>query len=157
MIYIPDYILLAKLTFDYKANTIYTIGDNINIISLCGGRYGGSWFFEEDKKATVCTLLSTSTVSGTYFYPVLYGYDLNINQLAKIYTGKDSSLRALTSVNLTSIEDPVFTHNNDTNQYNVAFIGYNNERQGMYFTTININHYGSTYELNSYKVLTPSV
>ena len=63
----------------------------------------------------------------------------------------------MTAVNLTSYEEPVFTYNGDTNNYNVAFIGYSNSMQGMYFTTINIANYGNTYNLENFRVLTPLV
>jgi hypothetical protein len=158
MIRVPNILLFAKIQFDYDNNRIYSIADNIHRIYLCNGKFGDTWFHEEDKYVTICTLLSSSINNSIYYYPKLYELDLETNIMKIAYNGNNvTDYTTLTSLSLSSVEDPVFTYNIETKVYNIAFIGHSTTREGMYFTTININHFGDTYNLQSYRVITPTM
>ena len=156
MIRIPEYILITKLSFDYDQNLIYSTANNLQTISLANRNFGDIWFFENENHVTLCVLNSAIGGTGIYFYPSLYNLDIETTNLVEVYNGQnDTQLMSMTSLSLTTVEDPTFTYNTNTHIFNVAFIGYSNLDSGMYFTTINIAFGDNIYSLADYRVLTP--
>ena len=148
MIQTTGYALFAKLDFDYDENLIYALADNTHRIALCDGYLAGTWFFEEPKVVTICTLMPSDIVS-TY-YPVFYKYDLETNELKVEFTGNNSSIiNSMSSLSLSSIEDPIFTYNKDQQRYNISFIGNSNIRNGMYLISMSVSNYGNVYDIDS--------
>jgi len=139
MIQTTGYLLFSKLEFDYDTNTIYSIADNVNIINLSadsGGYFAGTWLFDESKLVTICNLVSTATS----IYPELYVLNLDSNNLRKEYSPFTSMQNQMSALRLTAIEDPVFTYNNSTKNYKLAFIGYGSGYgTGMVVNVMTIN------------------
>lgn len=157
MIHTPEQILFAKLDFDYDNNIISTITDDVHQIPLCDSKFGGTWFFEEDKRVTICTMASAGTDLNPYYYPILMNLDLDSNEMKTIFElGDDySELQTMSSLQLSSIEDPVITFSEELQKYNIGFIGYSRTMNGMYFGTIDIKRTGNEYIFDSFHMITP--
>jgi len=148
------YLLFAKISFDYDTNEIYTIADNIHRIPICDGHFGGTWFHEEEKSVIICMVNSSDYV----YYPVLYSLDLETNILEKVLNDSTGTIiTSIASIQLSAIEDPVFTYNKEYNKYNVSFVGYGELKQGMYVNSIDILIRGGDYFIDNVTVLTPTI
>lgn len=158
MIQLSSALAFAKITFDYDDNIIFTIADDIHEVSLAESKFAGTWFFEQDKLVTICTVVSADTGGSTYFYPELRSLDLETNVMTTVFSPSgDTDLLQLSGADLTSYEDPVFTYNPDTKRYNIAFIGYSSTLTGMYFTTIDISQVGVDYEVSKVQLIIPLI
>lgn len=155
MFWTPKVVLFAKLSFNFDTNTIFTIADNIHKLWLCDHWFAGTWFFEQDKIVTVGTIGSALS-SGPYFYPTLYQYNLETNDFTRVFNASsDSQCFALSSLQLSSIEDPIFTYNTITQMYNLAFIGNSSNFSGMYFVMIDVKQSGEEFQIQRVKATIP--
>lgn len=141
MLKTSSHVILEHLNFDYDNNILYTIADQINVIQLDtanGSKYGGHWLFDEEKRVTLCHIVSDSSIN--IVYPVLYNYDLNVYKKTLLFNfSGNSMLNEISSLVLNSIEEPVFSYNINTKTYNVSFIGHSANYNGIIITTMNIN------------------
>ncbi len=151
MLYTSSGLYFYHLNFDYDKNVIYSTADETNFIITQNSLFGGTWFHEQDKLVTICTLLSC----GDQIRPVLRQLNLETNHLNTIFT-LSSDLTDMSVLNLNSYDHPVFTYDYKTKTYNVSYLGYSTDRSGMHLTTINIRNYGSYYDIYSIKTITPN-
>ncbi len=111
--------------------------------------YGGNWYDSKTKKITICTLLS-STVSAnslsllgagvsSLIVPVLYELDLNsTNNKVRVFPTETTDFVEYiyplnNGRNVTYMEPPVFTYNEDTKAYLTTFITFSgNDNNGLY-------------------------
>ena len=94
--------------------------------------------FDEEKSITLATLMSADYMTGVY-YPQLYSINLDNNEFVKEFDGyNDQQINQLSAVQLTSIEDPVFTYNKLTKTYNMSFIGRSINYSNIVVNSINI-------------------
>lgn len=150
-----NYILLNKILFDYETGNIDFDINNIHVINLQENnhqnKYGGTWLFENDKTVTLSILVSTTSA----IYPRLYELDLNTNSFNYIYNTPTFETNMLSTLNLTSLEDPVFTYNRDTQTYNMTFLGYSSNYTSFLLTNMNITDSGDVQTLKKVSVITP--
>ena len=155
MIVLSSYILFEKLSFDYDTNIIDAIADNVRYINLYpanNGHFGGTWLFDENKQLVVCTVLSADG----FCYPNLYKLDLDTNKLTTfINSSANANVTQTSSLQLTSIEDPIFTYNNITKDFNISYIGSSPLYRDMVLSTINIKNVGNAGELTKVTCITP--
>jgi len=133
--------------------------------------YGVTWHASESSRAWTDIAMSSdgvyksATATGQIYiynptgglYPILYNLDLNTNILTKEYDGSnDVQINAMSALGLSSIEDPVFTYNNLTNKFDVAFVGYGTTYQGMIITDIKINNFSGEMEIESVNSIVPT-
>jgi hypothetical protein len=158
----PNFIMFAKLNFDYAGNNgsgeIYTVADNSYIFDLKtteGGKYGGHWFFPEEKRLTFCIM--RSSVSG-FVYPDLKSIDLDsfVVETILLNNNTNSLITQTSSLNITSYEQPVFTYNNITQTYNISFICKGTTYADIIVETIYLTQFGNFVEYTSVKALTPN-
>jgi len=156
MIQTSSSIVINKIIYDYNTSNIDSLAYNIKTIGLNDNHLAGTWLFEEPKKVAICTLVSADYGSGIY-YPEVYLLDLNTFELDKQYTGyNNSDINQMSSLQLTSIEAPVFTYNYTQKMYNLAFLGYGLVYGDMVLNTINIKNLDSTCEIDSIYCITPT-
>jgi hypothetical protein len=150
MIYTEPALFFFHLNFDYDTGIISSTSDETNYILTTNSKFGGTWFFGEDKKVTICTLLSC----GNQIRPILRSLNLETNQISYLYdvTAVDTDM---SSFALSSYDHPVFTYDGITKTYNVSYIGYNEIKAGMYLTTINIRDYGEYHAIVTSKTIVP--
>jgi hypothetical protein len=141
MLKTSSHVIIEHINFDWDNNRIYTIADNIRAIDLSvdtGGKYGGHWLFDEEKRVTLCQVLSDA--NNNTVYPVLYNYDIDSVEMTTLYNlSGNSQINAMSALYLTHIEDPSFTYNKNTKNYDLSFVGYSDRYVGMLITTMNIN------------------
>lgn len=146
MIRTSGYVIFEKIDFDYDYNIISSVADNLHNINLSadqGGKFAGTWLFDESKKITVCVVNSAEYSQGI-IYPTIYNLDLNTNEMNMQYNGYNNVyINQLSALCLTSIEDPVFTYNETTKEYNITFLGYGQLYDNMILNVIGIKNYGS--------------
>lgn len=122
MVFVPTTVMFAKINYNYKTATIGGDLSNVNYIPLSSldmnTKFGGTWFHEKDKIVTICTVVSCT---GGNIFPVLYNLDLETNILDIIYTGITDPM-ALSSLSISSFEEPVFTYNKYLQLYNISFV-----------------------------------
>jgi len=153
MVYTTGHLLFEKIKYDYDTSRIYSIADDVHIIDLSSnnnGNYGGVWLFDEEKHVTICTVAS-SDYADNVIYPKLYNLDLESNILTTIFDGRNNvECNEISSVLLSSVEQPVFSYNNINNTYNISFVGYSTYYgDGMVLTTMNIrNTIDDTYTVD---------
>lgn len=151
----PNYILTNKISFDYDTGSIDFDINNIHVINLQENnnrnKFAGHWFFEFDKSITLALLVSSISA----IYPRLYNLDLDSNDLTIIYNTPTNDTNSLSVLSLTSIEDPLFTYNNATQNYNMVFIGYSQNYESFILNNIFINDSGDIHTLNKVTAITP--
>lgn len=150
MIYTSSVLFFAHLNFDYDTGIISSTSDDINYIITDNSKFGGTWFHEEDKLVTICTLISC----GDQIRPILRTLNIETNQLNYIYNS-DSTYTNMSSFMLSSYEHPVFTYEKDTKTYNISYLGYGTALSGMYLTTMNIRNHGEQYDIITAKTIIP--
>lgn len=156
MLQTPNYILLNKITFDYDTGISSFDANNMHIINLTDNnttvnKYAGSWFFENEKDVTLAVLVS----SVSSIYPRLYSLDINTNKLKYIYNEQTTDTNQLSTLSLTSIQQPVFTYNNVTQNYNMCFICKSPIYQSYMITSMNIVDSGDIHYIDKISVITP--
>ena len=150
MIYTSAALFFFCLSFDYDTGVISSASNDINYIKTTNSKFGGTWFFEEEKKVTICTLLSC----GDQIRPILRSLDLETNQMSYLYN--ISSIRTdMSGIGLSSYEHPLLTYDNVSKIYNISYLGYSGTKTGMYFTSINICDYGEYYNIIEAKTIIP--
>jgi hypothetical protein len=150
MLYASSMLMFFKLNYDYNTGTISSNSDEIHYITTENSKFGGTWYFEDEKKITICTLLSC----GDQIRPILRSLDINSSQMSYLYniSSVDTDMSAFS---LSSYEHPVFTYDYVTKTYNISYIGYGTQKAGMYLTTINVRDYGEYYGVSTAKTLVP--
>lgn len=150
MLYTSSILMFFKLDYDYDTGTTSSNSDETNYITTENSKFGGTWYFENEKKVTICTLLSC----GDQIRPVLRSLDINTSQMSYLYnvSSTDTDMSAFL---LSSYNHPVFTYDNMTKTYNISYVGYGSQKAGMYLTTINIRDYGEYYNIATAKTLVP--
>lgn len=130
-------VLLEDLDYDYDTDTISSFIDNTRTLSLAVpiiptlsreltagtapltgynyGKVGDTWFFPQEKSVVI----STCYISNSAIYPELYKLDINTKQFSKIFPVKNEDIISTTSLfaNALSIERPVLTYSNTTNEF----------------------------------------
>ena len=140
-------IIINKIIFNYDNVLIDSLASNIRQIELSGNYLAGTWLYEENKKVTICTLISAQYAQGVY-YPELYELNLNNNKLTKYFSGYDNTyVNQMSSLQLSSIEQPVLTYNNITRCINVSFIGHTPLYSNMVLNTMNIKNYEDNIDI----------
>jgi hypothetical protein len=152
MLYTSAALLFFHLNFDYDTGIISSNADEINYILTTNSKFGGTWFHENDKKVTICTMLSCDD----QIRPVLRSLDLETNQLKYIYN-KESSFTCISSISSTSYDHPVFTYDDTAKIYNISYISYNDIKTGAYLTTINIKDFEEYHDIISVKTIIPEI
>jgi hypothetical protein len=119
-------IYIQKIIYSFDTNEFTITDDNLRKIPLSANRYGyfgGIWFFPETKHVTLCNVVSG--YNGV-IYPQLWDLNLNNQNIYNIIPDSfnDSSIKELTALSLSQIEEPVFSYNIDTRTYSLAFLGY---------------------------------
>ena len=149
----PNYLLLNKIEFNFETNLLDFNINNSHIINLSANnaQFAGTWFFDTDKDVTIAMLVSS--VSG--IYPQLRNLDLENNQMTYIYNETSLETNQLSSLGLTSIEEPVFTYNKDSFTYNMAFIGHSSSYESMLIGNIFITDSGDAHYVSKVNVITP--
>ena len=138
MIETSSNVIIQKLNFNYDTGEIHSIVNTVRVIDLSGGKFGGVWFFDEEKSVTLTTLISSRTQPGVV-YPQIYSLELDTTDLVKEFDGYNvSQMNQISTVGLTSVEDPVFTYNNITKTYNMSFIGHTPLYNSIVVNSINI-------------------
>lgn len=150
MVYTSSALFTFHINFDFTDGTISSTSDESNYILLNNSKFGGTWFHEDDKKVTICTLASC----GDQIRPVLRSLNLDTNELTYLYN-LTASQTSMSAYNLTGYDHPVFTYDKASKIYNISYAGYNNTKSGMYLTTINIKDYGVYCEIASAKTIVP--
>lgn len=155
MIKTPTYILINKIDFNFETNVIDFNINNTHIIDLSANNatYAGTWFFPTDKDVTIAMLVSS--ISG--IYPQLRNLDLETNKMTYIYNSLSLETNQLSTLSLTSIETPVFTFNNDSSIYNMAFICRSQNYGGMMIGNIFITDSGDKHYVSKVNVITPLI
>lgn len=158
MVQTDDYIFLTKIDFNYDTNIISNTLDDIHIIPLNKSKFGSTWFFPENKRVTLCTLVSC----GTNILPVLRTYDLENNIVSFIYNS--SVDLGYSAYNFNTFEEPILSYNYKTKTYNIAFIAYSGDSQyntgsfnGMFTNIINIQDMGNTYMITKSDTIIPTI
>jgi hypothetical protein len=151
MIYTSSMIYFFHLNFDYDTGVISSNTDEVNYINTENSKFGGIWFHEEDKKITVCTLLSCQD----QIRPILRSLNLETNQLTLLYN-RESIYTNTSAFNFISYDHPVFTYDYNTKIYNISYISYTDTKNGMYLNTINIRDTGDLYDIVSSKTIIPN-
>lgn len=154
MLYTSTGLYFYNLKFDYDTNTIYSIADSVNYIITQNSIYGGTWFHEQDKKVTVCTLLSC----GSQIRPILRSLNLETNTLDIIFDKESIYTDISTSGHFYTILDhPVFTYDYKTKTYNISYASYteNSILSGMFLNSINIKDYGNYHDIVDSKIIIP--
>jgi hypothetical protein len=151
MIYTSTGLYFFHLNYDYEDGIISSTSDEINYIITQNSKFGGTWFHEEDKKVTICTLMSCND----QIRPVLRSLDLDTNKMSYLYN-VSSTYTDMSTVSLTSYDYPLFTYDKNTRTYNVGYFGNSNTKDGVYFTTINLRDYGNYLDIISSKTITPN-
>ena len=154
MLYTSGHVFFSKIDFDYDTGQISTNSDDVRSITLSanyGGKFGGIWFFDEDKKVTVCVLGSSTNI----VFPKFYTYNLDTSDLIYQYSGEGTTIvNQLSTLMLTSIEEPVFTYNNIKKDYNISFIGSSNN-YNVVLNTMYVKNLENTNEITSIISVTP--
>jgi hypothetical protein len=153
MIKTKNYVLINKIDFNFETNIIDFNINNSHIVNLSenNAKYAGTWFFPEDKSVTIAILVSS--VSG--IYPQLRNLDLEKNQMTYIYNKTSSETDLLSTLQLTTLEEPIFTFNKDSNTYNMAFIGYSSNYSGMILNNIYIVDSGDNHYISKVSSILP--
>ena len=150
MMYTSSLLVFFHLNYDYNTGIISSNSDETNYIITEDSKFGGTWFFEDTKKVTICTLLSCQS----QIRPILRSLDLETSQMSYLYNLSSSDTN-MTSFTLTSYDNPVFTYDYMTKTYNISYIGYGTQYTGMYVTTINIRDNGEYYSIVNAKTIVP--
>jgi len=118
MIVTPTHITLDKILMDYNTANISSIADNSHVLTLSGGKFADTWFFEDSKRVIFCYVRLENEIP----IPYLYELDLQKNNFIKRFP-LDSNLNdllSLSSYNISAIDYPVFTYNSDRKVYDIA-------------------------------------
>jgi len=141
MLQTSSHVIIEYINFDYDTNRIFTIADNVNAIdleSLSGGQYGGHWLFDEEKRVTLCQVLSDA--ANNTVYPILYNYDIDSVERTTLFNLSGHGLiNGLSALNMNRIEEPVFSFNQNTKNYNNTFAGHSSNYAGIIINSINVN------------------
>jgi hypothetical protein len=155
MVQTENWILFNKIDFDYDTGVIDFNINNIHYINLkesnSDNKFAGTWTFDEDKMVTIAVLIS----SVANIYPQLRSLNLNTNEMTYIYNTPTSETNQLSTLLLTSIEEPVFTYNKDTLMYNMAFITKSSNYSSFLLGNIYIGDYGDEHRISELKVILP--
>ena len=150
MIYTSSALFFFQLNFDYSNGIISSTSDQTNYVITQNSKFGGTWFLEDDRKVTVCTLLSC----GDQIRPILRTLDLETNELSFTYN-QESTYTNTSAFGYTSFDHPVFTYDGNTKTYNISYIAYNGTKTGMYVNSINIKNYGEYFDISNSKTIVP--
>lgn len=125
--------------------------------------YGGNWYDTKNKKITLCTLLS-STVSAnslsilgagvsSLIVPVLYSLDLNKteNKIRVFPTETSDFLEYIYPLNngrnVTYMEPPVFTYNEDTKTFLTTFITFSGNDNNPFYGAADQKLFLTSYKI----------
>jgi hypothetical protein len=142
-------IFLKKIDYNYETDKIYSITDNSRYISLAMpvsaslireyeninnyydfstrnkfAKAGETWFFPQEKQL----ILSVCGISSNNIQPALYKLDINTQVFAKIFPllpDDINLINSLSSLNLSSIDDPVLSHNSLNKEFVMTVLGRN--------------------------------
>lgn len=158
-----DFILIEKLTFDY--NNISFSSDNKNYlidfgdtssslpkVSINGNIFIDNILLEKEKIIFICGLSS----SGLLFCPVVFEYNINQNNLLKIYPNIDD-LNIWNNYSFgryLSSQHPLVSYNNDTKILNFIFKTTNNIIENI--NDIELKFTNNSLQLNSINILSGS-
>lgn len=155
LIQTENYIVLNKILFDFETGLLDFDINNIHVINLQENgnqnKYGGTWFFENNKTVTLSVLVSTTSA----IYPRLYELDLNTNRLKYIYNTSTIETNMLSALHLNSLDNPVFTYNNTTQTYNMSFICHSQDYNSFLLGKFFITDSGDEHTLKKVSVITP--
>ncbi|MDD4109917.1 MAG: hypothetical protein PHS54_00025 [Clostridia bacterium] len=151
MLYTSAALFFFHLNFDYETGIISSTSDDINYIITENSKFGGIWLHEDDKKVTICTLLSC----GNQIRPILRSLNLETNQINYLYN-IESSYTDTSIYPLSSFDHPVITYDKNTKVYNISYLGTGISYNGMFLTTINIKDYGDRYDIYTAKTIIPN-
>lgn len=127
--------------------------------------FGGNWYDPKSRKITICTLLS-STVSAnslsilgpgvsSLIVPVLYSLDLNkLENRTRIYPTETTDFIEYVyplnnGRNVTYMEPPVFTYNEDTKTYLTTFITFSGNDNNALYGAANQKLFLTSYKIKS--------
>jgi hypothetical protein len=155
MVKTENYLLFNKILFDYETGSIDFDINNIHVLNLTengnANKYAGTWLFEDEKTVTISILVSSVSA----IYPRLYELSLDTNELKYIYNTPTNETNMLSTLNLTSIDDPVFTFNHATQTYSMSFICRSQNYNSFLLGNIFINNFGDVHTLKKVSVITP--
>lgn len=154
MFYLSSHVIFAKVNYDYvNARIIGDLGD-VSYIPLIEdthiSKFGGTWFNSKEKIVTICTLVSCID---NKIFPVLYTNNLETGDLAVLYDGTPAG-QTLSSLNVTSFEEPVFTYNDLSQIYNISVVVYSPNFTNSVFGLV---QYNIKAEINNYKLISVNV
>ena len=138
-------VIFEKLNYDYDIDKIFSIPDNARYISLAMpvstsfirefantnftgytfAKAGETWFFPQEK----IVVISVCGYKDNILTPELYSYDLNNLTLQKVFpvTPNDIiTIQSLSSINLSSINEPLLSHNKFKREYLFVIPGKDN-------------------------------
>jgi hypothetical protein len=158
MVETENWVLFNKIDYDYSTGEVDFDVNNIHYINLkATGRadkFGGIWLFDDDKSVTISVLASSD--DGQIF-PQLQRLDLDTNKLKYIYNEVNSTTSQLSTLDITSFEEPVFTYNSDTQNYNMAFISHSSSYSSFLLGNMFFSNSGGDVAISNLNILTPSV
>ncbi len=154
MFKLSSYILLSKIDFNYDTGEITSSIDNSRWINLSGAKFGGTWFFDEDKKV-VFSKLNIENDTEYKISTKLYNLDINTNDLTLIYDNSSIDITYTAVYGITGIEEPVLTYDNIYDRYNITLIANSSALSGMVLTTWTIQNSTLGYVLNNYNTILP--
>jgi hypothetical protein len=166
-------VIFEKVNYDYNLDDIFSVADearylslampvsanldrefaDTNLVSYNFAKAGETWFFPEEKAVAQ----SVCGIQNFILTPELYLLNLNNQNLTKIFpvTQEDiTAINTLSSLNITSIEPPVLSHNALKKEYLLTVLGKNNENQNIVIE-FKINDL-STKSINTLTVYAPT-
>ena len=148
MIHTSNYIIFEKIGFDFDTGLFEFLPDNLHIIDISEKNYAGSWFFDEDKDIA----FSVVELASGIVFPDVYLLDINTNELVATTSARNvaSNFNWVSGYNIHEIDDPVFTYNGNTGNYNISLFGYVSASDDTFFITTNISKYVGTINVGVY-------
>lgn len=143
-------VIFERIVYEYPTDRIFSLADEARYISLAMpvetnlnkeiqnvsladytfAKAGETWFFPERKQA----IQSVCGLSGNVITPELYRYELNSLNLTKAFPTlqEDSNIiKSLSSLDITSINSPILTHNNLKKEYIMSIAGQKQNGQDI--------------------------
>ena len=147
MLVTPVAVTLDKILFDYTTGQISSFPDYTHTIDLSAdkmGKFGDAWFFEENKKVIITSMVQSDPV----ILPYIYELDIEQDSFSLQFplpTSDLSKLHAIDQLNFTSFDYPTFSYNPMTGNYNISVMATNINGESL--VVINLNK-----RLNQFKI-----